>query len=56
LEEIRGLKIALGANPGEDEKDVLVVLGEYEVLRQALEDLKSYRAIVVTGHPGIGSY
>jgi hypothetical protein len=40
-----------------DEKDALVVLEDYAQLRQALEGTyKNIRAIVVTGHPGIGSY
>jgi hypothetical protein len=57
FEEIQSLKSALGAQPDQDEEDVLVVRQEYEILRQALEgDLKDYRSIVVTGHPGIGSY
>jgi hypothetical protein len=57
FKEIRGLKRALGATPREDLGDVLVVREEYETLRQALEgDLKSKHSIVVTGHPGIGSY
>jgi hypothetical protein len=57
LEEIRTLKSALGANPGEDEEDFLVVRKEYEILREGLEDESKYnRAIVMTGHPGIGSY
>jgi hypothetical protein len=55
LEEIRSLKSALGANSGQEEEDFLVVREEYVLLRQALERLKK-RAIVVTGHPGIGSY
>jgi hypothetical protein len=54
FKEIWGLKCALGAFPGEG---VLVVREEYEALRRALEDdLKYKRSIVVTGHPGIGSY
>jgi len=57
LEDIRTLKSALGANPGEDEEDFLVVRKEYEILREGLEDESKYeRAIVMTGHPGIGSY
>jgi hypothetical protein len=57
FKEIQGLKLALRADPGEDYEDVLVSRGEYETLRQALEvDLKYKRSIVVTGHPGIGSY
>jgi hypothetical protein len=57
LEEIRTLKSALGANPGEDEEDFLVVHKEYEILREGLEHESKYkRAIVMTGHPGIGSY
>jgi len=35
--------------------DVLVVREEYEMLRKALED-DIKQAIVVTGHPEIGSY
>ena len=55
FKEIQVLKSALRANPGQG--NVLVVRKEYEMLRQALEDdLKSIRSIVVTGHPGIGSY
>ena len=58
FKEIQVLKSALGVNSGqEDIEDVLVVREEYKMLRQALEDdLKSIRSIVVTGHPGIGSY
>jgi hypothetical protein len=57
LEEIRSLKSALGVNPGEDEEDFLVVRHEYKMLRKGLEkESKFKRAIVVTGHPGIGSY
>jgi hypothetical protein len=56
LKEIRGLKSALGTNPGQDEEDVLVVREEYEMLCQALEENRKCRAFVVTGHPGIGSY
>ena len=52
---MQGLKLALGASP--DEGDVLVVREEYETLRQALEGVyNGFSAIVVTGHPGIGSY
>jgi hypothetical protein len=56
FKEIRGLKVAVGANPGEAVDDVLVVREEYETLRWALEGDLNYRSIVVTGHPGIGSY
>ena len=57
FEEIRSLKSALGTSPGRDKEDDLVVREEYEVLRQALENNgEDERAIVVTGHPGIGSY
>jgi hypothetical protein len=58
FKEIQNLKIALGTNPGQgDIEDVLVIREEYEKLRWALEDdLKGLRSIVVTGHPGIGSY
>lgn len=53
--QMRELKRALGSTTGTD--DVLVVLNEYENLYQALEgDYKDATAIVVTGHPGIGSY
>jgi hypothetical protein len=54
FKEIRSLKSALGVNPGQDFEDILVVREEYEKLHQALEDLKNFRSIVVTGHPGIG--
>ena len=39
-------------------KNSLVVREEYKILRKVLEEevLKSCRGIVVTGHPGIGSY
>jgi hypothetical protein len=53
--EIRSLKRSLGARPGQDFEDFLLVRKEYEMLREALESLK-YSSIVVTGHPGIGSY
>jgi len=57
FEDIQHLKIALGASPGQDFEDSLVIRDEYKKLRQALEnDSVNYRAIVVTGHPGIGSY
>ena len=57
LEDIRSLQIVLGANPGDTEKDFLVVRKEYEILRKALEEQsKSSRSILLTGHAGIGSY
>jgi hypothetical protein len=58
FKEIQDLKSALGASPGqEDLEGVLVIREEYEILRRALEDdLKVFRDIAVTGHPGIGSY
>jgi hypothetical protein len=57
FKEIQGLKRALSADLGKDLEDVLVVREEYETLCRALEeDLKYKRSIVVTGHPGIGSY
>jgi hypothetical protein len=58
FKEIQGLKSALGASPGRDFQDVLVVREDYETLRQVLEDQRQegYHAFVVTGHPGIGSY
>jgi len=56
FEDVQHLKIALGAS-GQDFEDTLVIRDEYKKLRQALEnDSVNYRAIVVTGHPGIGSY
>jgi hypothetical protein len=56
FKEIQSVKSALGAQHNRGEEDVLVVREEYEMLRLALEDLNDDRSIVVTGHPGIGSY
>jgi hypothetical protein len=56
FKEIQGLKSALGASPGRDFRDVLVVRDDYKVLHEVLYDRREYGAIVVTGHPGIGSY
>jgi hypothetical protein len=56
FKEIQSVKSALGAQHNRGEEDVLVVREEYKMLRLALEDLKDDRSIVVTGHPGIGSY
>jgi hypothetical protein len=58
LKEIQGLKNDLGANTGqEDIEDVLVIHEEYKILHEALEDhLRYFICVVVTGHPGIGSY
>jgi len=55
---IQRLKNDLGANSDqEDIEGVLVIREEYEMLRRALEgDIEHYRAMAVTGHPGIGSY
>jgi hypothetical protein len=55
FKEIRSLKQALGAKPGQDYQDVLLVHDEYETLRQILEK-KRCSSFVLTGHPGIGSY
>ena len=52
---IKLLKKHLHVDPGQE--DVLVIREEYKVLRQALEDdLNDVKSVVVTGHPGIGSY
>jgi hypothetical protein len=58
FKEIRSLKSALGTDPGRGIEDILVIRQEYEMLRQVLEDNpKDFeKSIVVTGHPGIGSY
>jgi hypothetical protein len=56
FKEIQSVKSALGAQNNHGEDDVLVVREEYKMLRLALEDLNDDRSIVVTGHPGIGSY
>ena len=57
FKEIRGLNIALDTDPGQAVDDILVVCDEYETLHRVLEhDLKDEHSIVVTGHPGIGSY
>ncbi|KIM30456.1 hypothetical protein M408DRAFT_285882 [Serendipita vermifera MAFF 305830] len=54
--EIRRLKTALYAYPGNADDDIIVVREEYETLRRTLEnDFEDTRSIVVTGHPGIGS-
>jgi hypothetical protein len=55
FKEILSLKHTLGANPGRDFEDILIVREEYEKLRRALEDdLEGFDSIVVTGHPGTG--
>jgi hypothetical protein len=57
FKEILSLRRTLGANPGLDFEDILVIREEYEKLCRALEDdLEGFDSIVVTGHPGIGSY
>ena len=50
---IREIKCSLGA--GSDTHDVLVIRDEYEVLLKYLKATK-VRGLVITGHPGIGSY
>ena len=50
---IREIKCGLGAGP--DTQNVLVIRAEYEVLLKYLEATK-VRGLVITGHPGIGSY
>jgi hypothetical protein len=55
---VQSLKRALGADSGQIIEDILVIRDEYEMLRQVLENhpKSQTKSIVVTGHPGIGSY
>ena len=50
---MREIKSVLGA--GSDTDDILVIREEYKTLLKVLETRK-HRGVVVTGHPGIGSY